>query len=331
MALPRKHGGWLRRNLPIPTAVDMRLLAILLFLAAFMFLPRRARHASCELVARVLMRRGSAYHGALASQLPHDIQQRLGPSTHRALLRSETLVQNERLLTLRAVVLPWQRRRVAIEGLGHVEAALARANGAILWVHPCLGSNLAVKEALHENGLPLVHLTRPGHPVSSSPFGVRFMNPIFRVPESRFLRERVVIDDGQVVAPLRTLRRRLAENRVVSVTVTHTASHVDDVPFLDGYCRLPDGPITLAAASGAALLPVFTAGSLPVPRVIIGPRLEIAGPDRASIQRCELAAADWLAAQVLEHPADWTGWRVGLFRKRAPGDPIPSQSRQDPG
>ena len=144
-------------------------------------------------------------------------------------------------------------------------------------VHPCVSSNVGVKQALAEAGYPLVHLSRPGHGFSASRLGVRIVSPLMRRAETPVLAERLVIDDSGSSGPLRQLRRRLAENRVVSITVGRSAPRVATAPFLDGGLRLPAGPITLAAGARAALLPVFTWGDPAHPVVRIGAPLPVRG------------------------------------------------------
>src|SRR6185436_8614406 len=102
------------------------------------------------------------------------------------------------------------------------------------WVHMCTASNVSVKQALWEAGYPLAHLSRPSHPFSTRPFSLRFIDPFLRRPELAFLAERVIIEDGHTVAPLRRLRRLLGENRVVSISATPSSSTTTEFPLLGG-------------------------------------------------------------------------------------------------
>ncbi len=210
----------------------------------------------------------------------------------------------ERVLVLRGALLPWWTGTIRLNGIEHVHAALEAGHGAILWVHECLGSNVSVKQALFEAGLPLAHLSRPSHPL-----GVRLANPLLRHAENRFLAERVVIDEGRTVAPLRRLHVLLSKNRVISVTVASTASRVRSFPILGGSVLLPDGPVKIAAGTGAAILPVFTGGSDWLRVVEIGPPLPVTGSDPSALRACQQASVNWLEERIAEHPAAWTGWR----------------------
>ena len=148
---------------------------------------------------------------------------------------------------------------VRLLGREHLEAALAGGRGAILWVGPFAFASLVTKMTLHRHGVRLYHLSRWFHGTSRSRWGVALLNPIQRRVEDRYLKERVTITRGQSpLAAMRRLRKCLARNETVSITIGSLASGIVRVPFLRGELALATGPIRLAAASGAPLLPVFT-------------------------------------------------------------------------
>lgn len=303
----------LRSRVPQPTVKDSREVAVYVILLPLVAIPRPVGLAACGILARLLMRYGSPYERVMTRSFPRPLMEQLGRTRSEALRRSETLVLYDRVLTLRSFLLPWWKRPVTVVGLHHVEEALAAHNGAILWVHQCVSSNLMVKFATKSSGHPLIHLSRPGHGFSDTSFGKRLASPLLRRGEDRYLAERVVLDEVHTVGPLRQLRRRLRENQVVSITVTATALHLDALPCLGGSLWLSPGPVELAEASSAALLPVFTVGSASRATVIIGPPLPVAGKSAASTRESEAAAAHWLEEQSLAHPADWIGWRLNAF------------------
>ena len=308
--------GALRHGLPPPTPEDLREVTLYLLLLPFVVAPRAVGLAACRVVARFLMRPGSQYTALLAGCLPRPIQLQLGPALPDALCVNEMLTEYDKVLVLRALLFPRWERRISVVGLNHLEAALQRGHGAILWVHPCVSSHLLVKSAMYRAGFPLVHLSRPGHGFASgSAFGKRLASPLLRRAEDRYLAERVVIEGGHTIGALRQLRRQLNANRVVSITVAVTASRVDEILCLGGRLRLPSGPPELAAATGAALLPVFTTGSDSAAQVIIGPPLPINGgtSGAGAIGEYQRAAASWLEQQALAHPADWVGWRLQQY------------------
>ena len=234
-------------------------------------------------------------------------------SPHQFGSETEAYMLFERVMNWRGILLPRWRRQVRLAGSENLEDGISRGRGVILWVQPCVGSTLAVKQALYDAGFPLAHLSRPAHGFSPHPFGQRYLNPILRRAESRFLAERIVIDDAQTIGPLRRLRALLKENRVVSITVTATASRVDEFEFLGGTLRLPRGPLDLAQATGAVLLPVFTHGARRVPVVEVFPSVAPKSPGPEGVQAAQQTLVEWLGVQVEEHPLDWIGWRADIF------------------
>jgi lauroyl/myristoyl acyltransferase len=151
---------------------------------------------------------------------------------------------------------------VRLEGAIHVDAALAKGRGAVLWVVRSAFSHTVAKVALHQAGYRLHHLSRPDHGFSHSRFGMAVFNPIRTRIEQRFLAERLVIGDGKAGPVLARLAELLRENRVVSITAGGRASRADEVRCLGSTIRLPSRPVQLARETGAALLPV-TVEALP--------------------------------------------------------------------
>jgi lauroyl/myristoyl acyltransferase len=144
-------------------------------------------------------------------------------------------------------------------GREHLQGALAGGRGAILWVAPFAFASLVAKLALHQHGVAVCHLSRWFHGVSRSRWGVALLNPIQRRAEDLYLKERITIARGQLpLAAMRRLRERLTRNETVSITVGHLAAGTVRVPFLKGELELATGPMRLAAATGAPILPVFT-------------------------------------------------------------------------
>jgi lauroyl/myristoyl acyltransferase len=151
------------------------------------------------------------------------------------------------------------RPDVRLEGREHLDRALAAGHGAIVWVVPFVFALLVTKMALHAAGYGLVHLSRAEHGGSPTRFGVRVLNPVRVRAENRYLAERVVIGEGCPLGEaMRTLARRLAANRVVSITVGAQGAKTRAAPFLGGELRVATGAPSLALRTGAPLLPVFT-------------------------------------------------------------------------
>ncbi|MFN0177994.1 MAG: hypothetical protein ACKVZ0_04280 [Gemmatimonadales bacterium] len=199
---------------------------------------------------------------------------------------------------------------IAVAGLGQVASALAANRGAILWVGRFTWASIITKVGLHGAGCPVTHLSRPTHGFGTSPFAVRRLNPVWTRIEERFLRERLVMEPGSETTALRALRGRLADNGVVSISVGDEGARTIEVPFLDGRLRLATGPLHLAAASGAALLPVFTlrepTGTF---RVEIEPALSVTAEEERDERDARMARdyAARLERWVRRYPGQWLG------------------------
>ena len=206
---------------------------------------------------------------------------------------------------------PWRswRPNICLNGTIHIRTALERGHGAILWVTETTFSTLIVKMALHDAGYQAYQLSRPGHGFSTSPFGVRFLNPLWTRVEDRFIAERVLIIGEYGAEALAVLRERLSENRIVIITVGTEAHKLVQVPFVHSYLQLPTGPMALARATGAELPPVFAitqeSGRF---KVSIQEALNPTG-GQADDDSIAAAYAKRLELFVLEYPDQWNGWR----------------------
>ena len=213
---------------------------------------------------------------------------------------------------------PWPSWRPDIRLIGtiHLREALARGHGAILWVTETAFSTLIVKMALHSAGFRACQLSRPGHGFSTSPFGIRFLNPLWIRIEDRFIAERIIISGEYATEALATVRTRLAANQIVIITVVPEAHKFTEVPFFDAKLQLPTGPIRLARKTGAALIPVFA-----ITTNNNAFEVEIQEPlDLTSDHADESSAAAYakrLEAFISQYPDQWDGWRWLMSRMRA--------------
>ncbi len=196
----------------------------------------------------------------LAEQLlvpPFTLRGRVGDRTR---FLDELLFENE--LARLAVFVRYRWRApepdIRVEGGESVAAALAAGRGAIFWVAPMAHASLVTKMAWHRQGWKVSHLSRYSHGGSSSRLGARLLNPLVCRVEDRYLAERVRMErDEPPAVAVRALRRRLRENRLVSITALAGRGENARPPFLGTRIRLSLGPPRLAAGLKTALLPVF--------------------------------------------------------------------------
>jgi lauroyl/myristoyl acyltransferase len=204
---------------------------------------------------------------------------------------------------------------ITITGTEHLHAALAAGRGAVLWVAPFVFAPLVAKRGLHQAGFAVHHLSRPNHGFSSTRFGVVVLNPIRTRIEDRYLAERITIpQSGETTAAVRTLARRLAANRIVSITFTFLGERQVEVPFLAGRLRSALGAPHLALRSGAPLHPVFALRTGPQSfSVEIAPAL-VAEADGTREQQLR-ALVEAYAAQMVQpvrlHPDQFL-WQGGI-------------------
>lgn len=203
------------------------------------------------------------------------------------------------------------RPALTLKGGEHIDAALDRGQGAILWIGHFVHGELAAKMALHRFGYGVHHLSHPRHGFSATRFGMRYLNPIRTRIEDRYISRRVTLSLSSSAGALRTLETLLRENRVVSITVRGTARRPCEVPFLDGTLTIALGAPNLAHDTRAALLPVLPlrdrAGGF-----TIHVEAPLAVPPELPRHQAASAAAREYAARlerhVLTHPEQWVGW-----------------------
>lgn len=205
----------------------------------------------------------------------------------------------------------WQPR-MRLEGEEHLNAALARGRGAILWLAPFVFNSGPTKIALHDKGYRVSHLSSPKHGVSETQFGVKVLNRIRCIPEDRYLVDRIVFDSAAPSTAMRRMVRALKAGEVVSIVASSTEGYeMINGSIFGGQLPVAVGGPRLAALTGAPLLPVFTVRD---PK--LGWRIAIEAPidiprDRASDERCIAAVAEFLHRSdpwVRQFPEQWRAW-----------------------
>ena len=293
---------------PAFAASDVKQIVLLAALLPVSLLPERTWAYPCRALALLTARPWFAHYRRLRTYLPPELPARAGLSPDAFVRRQEARFLEEYAQVLRGWSWRW-RPRLQLRGRKHLDEARARGAGAILWVAGFESSDLAVKMAFADAGYGVAHVSRPTHGFSTSRFGVRFLNPLKKRVEERYLRGRIVIEGESAVGALREAQRRLALNQIVSITVGNAAAVTFPAPLLGGTHAVATWPAGLALRTGAALLPVFSHREPSGARTVsIGEPLN--APDvEATLRR--FAAA--LEAAVLAHPDQWTGWRTGSF------------------
>lgn len=170
----------------------------------------------------------------------------------------------------------WQPR-IRLIGRRYIEKSLEAGQGAILWVAPCLYSNLVVKKGLHGAGFAISHLSTDQHGATNTMFGQRFINRIWIEVENRYIYERIIIPIGGKLGYIRKLQKRLRENGLVLINCLPIREQKRVAqPILNGKIELATGAPSLALTVGSSLLPVFTIYKEPgVFDIIVEPPLDL--------------------------------------------------------
>ena len=164
-----------------------------------------------------------------------------------------------------------------IGGVEHLRSTLDEGHGAILWISNNFGRMTALKRTLHDHGFPVhkVHVVNhlggfrdADHP--DSRVQRRLITPFFDSHE-RALVAGIVSITPQSLAFVRQLSARLADNGIVCIAGDVALGHRQlPLTFLGVPKRFPTGAVTLAKATGAAILPTFSVrGPRRASRVVI--------------------------------------------------------------
>lgn len=201
---------------------------------------------------------------------------------------------------------------IKLEGKEHIDSALDRGKGAILWDANFAFAHLVTKIAAFQAGYRVSHLSQPSHGFDSSTrYGMQVLNPLIYSIEKRYIDERVLLAIDSSTQAMQRLIQCLNGNGVVSIVASDNAKKPVTVSFLNGTAGFAVGGPYLASKTGAALLPVFTlrddsGGFL----VTVERKITIArsGSSRDSIEFAVNEYADRLTPYVEHNPGEWLGW-----------------------
>ncbi|MHA1536585.1 MAG: LpxL/LpxP family acyltransferase [Alphaproteobacteria bacterium] len=275
--------------------------------------PRRHWHRiGCMLSPLIAGIEGMAGADAVIERVARVYRSREHAMTPRQIVARYRSGHFEEFLNVLRCYRPWRPTPdCTLTGGEHLTAALEEGRGAILWIDNVHPYSLVSKVALFQAGFKTIHLSHPSHGFSRSRFGMAVINPVKIRAEDAWLAERVFMGlDGALVA-LRTLRKRLRDNAVVSITAGPGAQQPVRLKFLEGEVALATGAPDLAFMAKAPLLPLHTVqrtdGSFEVS--IEKPIEAERGSDRRAFS--EAAALEYLGRLepvVLSHPHQWRGW-----------------------
>jgi lauroyl/myristoyl acyltransferase len=203
--------------------------------------------------------------------------------------------------------------RIDVLGAAHVSNALDKGHGIVFWGGNFSFNNLLAMIAMHRLGLAVRRFSVPQHGFSNTPFGVRYLNRVCRDIENRYLGERFMVQPHEMSVALQHLRDCLKANGAVYFAVGGRGRRTANAKFLDGSIILPTGPLAMAHATAAAMLPVYTLRVAPARfEVTFGAPINFPGSSVGNVDYTAAvqAYADTLIPFVLRDPGQWCGWHL---------------------
>jgi len=201
----------------------------------------------------------------------------------------------------------WQTP-IQLVGQNHINQALNRGRGVVLWFAPVHFTGVVGHHAIHQAGYPVNMLSRPEHGFSASEFGKRILNRFaFNGGDAATAKRIIMIDDGQ--AAIETVRHLLRDNGIVAILAAAYTDRPIRCRFLDRQIALASGPPRLALATGAALLPVFAYRHADGYQVLVNPPLEPASIGKSSAIESLLSQfVAQLEHFVRQYPTESNDW-----------------------
>ena len=203
--------------------------------------------------------------------------------------------------------------KIDILGADHVANALAKGHGIVFWGSNFSFNNLLAMMAVHRLGLSVSRFSVPQHGFSNTRFGIRYLNRVCRDIENRYLSERYMVRPHEISAALQSLRDCLKANEAVYFAVGGRGRRTANAKFLDGSVILPTGPLAMAHATGAAMLPVYTLRVAPAAfEVTFGAPIDFPSSSVGNVDYTAAVQtyADMLTPFVLRDPGQWCGWHL---------------------
>lgn len=252
------------------------------------------------------------------------------PPTSRAVRRATweairtNFVRNLHLLLAPRVVAR-AREPIAVEGLGHLDAAFAVGRGVIL-----MGTHINSLAQL----VGVMTMRQRGYDVAASlpDQGERFAPTRLRALVNRLTGTAgfsEAINRLTVQFNVRPILQALAANRAVVMIGDgwHSVSFVD-VQFMGRTVPLTTGALSVARASGAVVVPMFALGSAPDVRIVLEAPFTVSKDSPDDLAREAQRFAGRIEQYVRENPSAWqhafvddvfgelASWRERSLRER---------------
>ena len=217
----------------------------------------------------------------------------------------------------------WSRLgSTSITGLDHLESALAKGRGTVLWESNGFGFRNHAKKALAAQGFRVVQIHLETHfgglgsaSLPPSHLQQKVLTPWYERLERCFANSFIYLPRRPSLAAIRRIEEALAENRIVCSAADGRWGYASmEQRFLGHPTRWFIGMLSLSRLHGVPVLPLWCWGEGDRREVAIGPPLPeepTAGREEATAAMLRSLVAD-LEATVLRHPHLYRGWhRLG--------------------
>jgi lauroyl/myristoyl acyltransferase len=207
---------------------------------------------------------------------------------------------------------------VDIRGLEHLQIAMNKGKGAILWESSFFGRRLLAKQILRQHGFAVDqvhgenHLGGFGHDRGSASRTQHLVWRFFENCERPFVREILYFKGRSSPAFIKVLRERLKQNGIICISADAQRGHkFIAVSMLGRTDFFPTATVSLAKLTGAPILPLFCIQeSGDTVRLIIESPIPIeANGDRERCQEQTLIRyVSLLESYIKKYPEQYRNW-----------------------
>ena len=211
--------------------------------------------------------------------------------------------------------------RASVHGAEHLECALKKGRGVVLWESSGFGRRNLAKQILRKRRFSIHQLHAENHlggfggsGTSTSRVRRQVIRPFFERREQRFLAEIIYLPNSDSLAFTRILLGCLKQNAILcSAGDGRSGQKRIALPFLGRTGLFSTGMVSLARVSGASILPMFCLQerSGETSLVIESPiRIETDVERERSLEDSVIQYVRLLESYVREHPEKYRSWHL---------------------
>lgn len=303
--------------------IDLYFLSVIAIIRIVSWIPfRRARIAVARLLAELSYRLSRKKRAVIERAVVMALGERITSRELSRIVRGslfdtwyELLVSVPNGIDRRVV------ENAQVVGWEHLERALARGRGVILWEMGSFGRRSWMKQILSRRGVRVHQVHGANHlnglaAESTTATWVRHnvIRPFFDDAERRFVAEQIVLPTSGDLAYARTFLRNLRARAVLCVAADGAeGARLQVVPLLGTRYRFSTGMVSLARASGAPLVPIVCRETEDGGARLIIEEAAVVGEegdrDRQN-ERIVARYADMMESYIRREPARCRNWHV---------------------